>query len=279
MPEPSKLDVFEYLDYRAFLRDYYVEQKAKRQLSYRKFAQEGGLRSPNYLKLVTDGERNLSDAMARRFAKTLALTGDARLYFLELVRFNQATSPSTRDEAYARLTGFQRYQRAQPLEQAHAEYHSKWYLPAIRELAASKAFNADPAWIARHLQPKITKEEAKQALGTLLELGLLQRGVDGKITQGNAVLSTGAEVRGVYIGRYHREMMQRAALAIDTQPPTERDISSLTMCVGKSGLKLLKDRIQRFRRELLDLAVLEEAPRQVIQINLQLFALSEVCEA
>jgi len=45
-------------------------------------------------------------------------------------------------------------------------------------------------------------------------------------------------------------MLARAAEAIDEVPPAERDISSITMCLGPDGLALFKERIQRFRREL-----------------------------
>jgi uncharacterized protein (TIGR02147 family) len=69
-------------------------------------------------------------------------------------------------------------------------------------------------------------------------------------------------------------MMNRAAEAMDEIPASERDISSLTMCLGPDGLARLKERIQRFRRELLELSTLEDAPRQVVQVNFQLFPLT-----
>jgi hypothetical protein len=50
---------------------------------------------------------------------------------------------------------------------AHAVYYSKWYLPAIRELAASRGFRGDPAWIASHLTPPISKREARTAVDIL----------------------------------------------------------------------------------------------------------------
>lgn len=278
MAERSEINVFDYLDYRALLRDYYLEQKTRRGLSYRKFSAEGGLRSPNHLKLAIDGARNLTDTSARQFAKALRLTGEARDYFLELVRFNQATTIAARNDAYSKLTGYHRYHGAQGLEQCHAAYHSTWYLPAIRELAFSPAFRADPAWIAGHLKPRISRAEAKAALDVLLELGLLVRDARGTIKLGQAVLSTGAETRGIHIANYHREMIDRAKLAIDEHDALDRDISSLTLCVGAGGLKLVKERVQRFRRELVELALLEEAPQQVIQVNFQVFPLSEVCE-
>ena len=68
------------------------------------------------------------------------------------------------------------------------------------------------------------------------------------------------------------QAMARANFAED------RDISSLTLCVGDDGLRRIKERVQRFRRELLELSVLETAPRQVIQVNFQLFPVSTLCE-
>ena len=273
MPTVSQISVFDYLDYRAYLRDYYVEQKQEAKLSYRGFAALAGLKSPNYLKLVIDGQRGLTSEMAERFARAMALSGDSLAYFKSLVQFNQVRSTSERTEHYAKLTGFHRYRGAQLLEQAQAACHSTWYIPAIRELVASKKFKNDPKWIAAHLVPPITVEEAARAIDTLLELGLLKR--EGKrLVQGEALVTTGAETAGMHIASYHRTMMARAAASIDTVDRANRDISSVTLCVGPDGLRRIKERVQRFRRELLELSVLEDDPQQVIQLNFQLFPLS-----
>ena len=143
----------------------------------------------------------------------------------------------------------------------------------MRELAARKDFKPDAEWIARTLWPSITAAQAQQALETLLALKLLVR--QGKrVVQGDVVVSTGAEARGVNIARFHRTMIARGAESIDEVPAALRDISSLTLCLGDDGLALFKERIQRFRRELLELSTLETDPRQVVQINFQLFPLS-----
>lgn len=274
MTKAGAIDVFDYLDYRAFLRDYYLDRKDRRGLSYRGFSRRAGLKSPNYLKLVIDGARNLTTPMAARFAKAAGLEKEAAEYFVELVQFNQARTATERNASYARLTGFRGYRKAQALDLAHAAYHSTWYLPAVRELAARRDFREDADWIASKLWPPITRKEAARALTVLLELGLLVRDDAGCIAQGEALLTTGAETRGLHIANYHRMMMNRAADAIDDVPATDRDISSLTLCLGAGGLRRLKERIQRFRRELLELSTLEDEPDQVVQVNFQLFPLS-----
>lgn len=269
------MDVFQYLDYRAYLRDFYADRKARgRGFSYRAFSRRAGLRSPNYLKLVIDGQRNLTAPMAGRFAAACGLAGDEAAFFVDLVAFNQASTAGERNAAYGRLTSFRRYRRAHQLELAHAAYHSSWYLPAIRELAARRDFCDDPAWIGSRLRPPIARAEAARALEVLVALGLLVRGEDGRLAQGEKLVSTGPETAGLHIGNYHRTMMERAAASIDLVPARERDISSLTLCLGEHGLGRVKERIQQFRRELLELSALEEDPRQVVQINMQLFPLT-----
>jgi uncharacterized protein (TIGR02147 family) len=267
--------VFDYLDYRAFLRDHYLFQKSRgRGFSYRAFSRRAGLKSPNYLKLVIDGERSLSTEMAGRFASACGLEGEAATYFLDLVAFNQAASAVDRNAAYERLGTFKRYRQAHRLEMAQAAYHSTWYLPAIRELAARPDFEADPAWIAARLRPSIAAADARRALDALFELGLLVKDRKGRVRQGEPLVTTGPQTLGLHIGNYHRTMMERAAASIDEVPAAQRDISSLTLCMSGDGLRRLKERIARFRRELLELSELEKDPREVVQVNFQLFPLT-----
>jgi uncharacterized protein (TIGR02147 family) len=267
------IDVFRYHDYRTFLASYY-EAKKPRGFSYRAFARAAGLGAPNYLQLVINGRRNLTEAMARRFAETCGLGGDAASYFVALVAFNQSGTNEERNGHYQKLRGFRRYRRAHRLELAEAAYHATWYLPAIRELALSPAFRDDPEWIGSQLRPRVKAEDVRQALDTLLELGLLQRTEEGKLRQKVRVVSTGPETLGMHIANYHAEMMQRAVASMAEVPARERDISSLTLCLGARGVGQLKARIQAFRRELLELSETEPEPSQVVQINFQMFPLT-----
>ncbi|KAF0163977.1 MAG: hypothetical protein FD160_4103 [Caulobacteraceae bacterium] len=269
-------DVLLFLDYRAYLRALYEARKKHRGFSFRAFSRRAGLTSPNYLKLVIDGERNLSRAMALRFAHACGLSGARERHFTTLVAFNQARTLDERNQLYARLRRHRRAQDARRLGRAQDLYHSRWYLPAIREFVTSDDFREDPKWIARQLWPSITTREAAEALAQLAELGLLTRGEDGKLAQSEPTVSTGPELRSLHLGNFHRTMIDHAKGAIDAVPALERDISSLTLCLGASGLARVKQAIQRFRRELLDLAEMEDAPRQVVQVNFQLFPLTRL---
>ena len=87
-PRPS---LFEYENYRSFLKDYFTFSKQQLpQFSYRYFAQKAGFRSPNFLKLVMDGKRNLSSQSIEQFSKAFKLSSIESEFFSYLVHFNQS---------------------------------------------------------------------------------------------------------------------------------------------------------------------------------------------
>ena len=276
MDDSESVNVFAYLDYRKFLQDLYLFRKATEYgFSHRSFSRRAGLRSSNYLKLVMDGERNLTPEMAHRFAVGCGLKNREIDYFCELVAFNQARTAAERSRCHERLSRFKRYREIHKLDTDQTAYHSTWYMPAIRELVARADFKDDPKWIASALKPRITPAQVRKALDTLLKLGLLQRDDDGRLRQSESLVTTGTGPLGHHIVSYHRAMMSRAAESLDTVPRQEREISSLTLCVGHDVMLDLKERIREFRRELLQVAELQGEPERVVQINFQLFPLSE----
>ena len=75
MADTDRIDVFDYLDYRAFLRDFYADMKRTgRGFAFRSFSRRARLVSPNHLKRVMDGDRNLTHEMAERFAVACGLS-------------------------------------------------------------------------------------------------------------------------------------------------------------------------------------------------------------
>jgi uncharacterized protein (TIGR02147 family) len=273
-PKPLRtaVDVFRFLDYRAFLASWYEGKQPR--LSYRAFSKRAGLGAPNYLQLVLAGQRNLTRATAEKFALTCGLSEERKDYFLCLVAFNQSRSDAERNRHYAELSAFRRYRQSHRLELADARYHGHWYLPAIRELVHCPEFREDPQWIANRLLPPITPRQASEAIEALLELGLLARDDSGRLHQRERVVSTGPETAGMHIRNYHSEMMARAAQSMELVPREDRDISTLTLSVSGRLMPELKQRLAEFRRELVNLCDAEEAPDRVVQVNLQLFPLS-----
>jgi len=273
----SPVHIFEYLDYRQYLRDFYASQKLKsRAFSHRAFSRRAGLRSSNYLSLIMKGQRDLSSEMAPRFARACGLDKQEASFFCDLVAYSQAKTTEEKNRYHERLARFGRFREAHQLLGEQTAYHQHWYMPAIRELVSLPGFDEDPKWIASQLEPAISPRQAADALETLCRLGLLVQGAGGKLRQAQSLITTGPGPLGHQIFLYHQGMLDMAKQALDRLPRELRDISSLTLCVAEATLPVLKQRIREFRQELLQLAELESCPERVVQLNFQMFPLSKV---
>ena len=87
----------EYRDYRKYLRDFYHYKKGTNPYySYRLFSMKAGFKAPNLLKLVMDGQRNLTKQSVVKFAKALRLDEHEAEYFRQMVLRNQGFFPVRR---------------------------------------------------------------------------------------------------------------------------------------------------------------------------------------
>lgn len=267
--------IYCYTDYRAYLRDAYAQAKQRLPIfSYRYVAKKAGFTSPNFLKLVIDGQRNLTTDSIARFAKVFGLKRKERRFFEVLVQFNQATDPETQRNYYEQLLEFPEFCQAQELAQEQYEYLSQWYYPVIQELAALPDFDDDPAWLVRRLKRRITAPQAHKALECLCRLGLLTRDADGVLTPATQHVTTGDAPRAATALQYHQQMMHLAQQALHTQAAALREYGALTIAIHPHQLSLLKNAIRDFRRVVLNLATPtpDHRPSAVYQLNIQLFA-------
>ncbi len=270
-------DIAGFLDYREYLRAYYEAAKANMPaFSYRYFSRKAGFTSPNFLKLVIEGKRNISADSVERFAVALKLSESERRFFGDLVAFNQATSAQEKNKAFERVSASRRFRKARRLEHGYFMYLSRWYYPAIREMVARADFIEDPAWIAGQLLPPIAPRQAQEGLEMLLELGLLSRDECGKLHRGEASVTTGHEVRSLAIVNYHRQMLERASESIELVSREHRDISALTVCIAPERVADFKARIHAFWEVLMELGDSDERPTRVYQLNMQFFPLNQV---
>lgn len=267
-------------DHRVYLRAMIEYLKATRpQFSYRYFSRIAGFSSPNFLKLVAEGKRNISPQSIGKFARGLGLDQREQETFETLVLLGQAETDAERNRYYARLRRRSSVSAAARLEDAQYQVYSLWYALPIREMVMLPDFREDPAWIGRRLRPQVRPSEVRVALQLLEEVGLVVRDEDGRLRPQNTKISTGPRVRSLAVRNYHRAMLEVASSTLDGVPVENRDITSLTFALTRSQYEEIRARIERFRRELLD--VVEDARdpndgsvREVYQVGFQLFPLT-----
>lgn len=281
IPDTDKTEIerpiiFDYLDYRAFLKDMFNYKKQKNHhFSYRAFAGRAGFSSPNFLKLVVTGQRNLSNESIGKIAKGFGLKKQERDFFENMVFMNQASKHDEKNYYYTKMMSANGYLKSHKIDVSSYTYFSKWYYPAIREIAIFGNRKSTPKEMAKLLNPNITPREVENALNLLVELELLRKDKDGFWEQVDKVVSTGPEVKSLVISNYHKEMIKLGMEALERHPTDKRDISSVTLSVKKEKITEIKKRIIAFRKELLKFACEDDNSDQVIQINIQAFPLTK----
>jgi len=271
--------IYDYLDYRAFLRDMFNFRKQQvKHFSYRFFARKSGFKSPNFLKLVSSGQRNLSYESITKIATGFSLKMQEQEYFEYLVLMNQAESHDEKNKFYKKMMSVKGFGEIKKIEKAGYEYFSKWYYPVVREIIMFGNRKQTPEEIALLLNPPITAAEAKKALDLLGTLDLVKKDDQGLWEQQNRDLTTGAEVQSLVVANFHREMLKLAQESIERYKGKERDITALILSVNQRQMGEIKEKAAAFRKELLKLASQEKAPDLVMQVSIQVFPLTKKLE-
>jgi uncharacterized protein (TIGR02147 family) len=269
--------IYEYDNFREFLRDYYLNAKAKdKKFSFRFFARNAGFVSPSSLKRVIDGERNLTLDGIAKFSKALKLNQEESDFFKKLVLFNQSQTSEERTKLGREITQSRGYKRLRPLSTAQYNTLGLWYSLPIRELPNLSDFQASAEWVSKRLTPNITKSEAETALKELVQLGLLEKSND-TLKQTNADITTGDEVISSAAIQFHKDSLNLAAKSIDEVARVERDISAMTVGVSRQSMTKLKEMIQIFRKEIVEVLAREEGKSEgVYQLNIQFFPVARL---
>lgn len=278
MDKQKAISIYDYTDYRQFLRDYYEEQKKKNPaFSYRYFARKAGFNSSGLYKDIIDGRTGITRGMILRFSTAMKLTQKQQEYFETMVYFNEAKTVEEKNLYFERLMKF-RDSKAFRVDASQYEYYSKWYYIAVRELLAINNIGDDYAAIAQVLNPTIRTEHAKKAIDVLKKLKLIQKNKNGYYKAADNILTTGHEVKSLAIANFQKAMMDMAKEAIDRHPAQHRNISTVTFSVSEGIYNDIKAELDACRKRILGMVERSENEDRVCQLNMQLFPLTQIKE-
>ncbi len=227
-----------------------------------------------YLKRVMEGQHDLTPDSVTKFAKALELTAQEKLFFENLVNFNQAQTLADKDRFFKRLMDGKSPQRTAILEPGQYEYYKDWYNVAIREILAFLPYKNNATEIARHLTPEVSPGKVKKAIELLQRLGLITQGQDGAWRASSALLKTDPSVQSLLIPRFHQSMARLAVDAVERFPKTERYFSGSTISVSPKVYENIIEKIRALRADIMDSVASGENPNQVYHLNMQLFPLT-----
>jgi uncharacterized protein (TIGR02147 family) len=267
------INLFEYQNYRLYLKDYYNDQKkSKKYFSYRYFSKKAGINASAFLYYVINGKRNLTKSSIEKISATIGHSKEEKDYFENLVFFNQAQTIAEKVMYYSRIVECRKPLFMKTVDRDQYEFYSKWYHSILRELACMIDFKDDFGLLGAHLVPQIGAREAKASIGLLERLGLIERDEKGLCHRTDAVIGAKASGQDAFIiEKFQTEMIDLAKKSFDAVPRADRLSASTTLSVSKATFELFKMKTREFRKELLEIARLDTAPDRVYQFTFNLF--------
>jgi uncharacterized protein (TIGR02147 family) len=265
----------DYLDYRDFLKDFYLEKKARSPYySYRVFATQVGI-DTSYLAKVIMKKRHIAAKSIPKVAKYCGLTGRDAECFETLVNFGKAKTDRQSRMYFEKLLSMKEAPSRTLLIKQY-EYYTKWYYSAIRSVIEYFDFKGDYSLLGKQLNPAIGAREAKKAVRLLESLGLIKKDKTGRFGQTDAAISTGPQWNSAAIQAFQEETIALAREALGRHPKNTRDISTITMAINAEQFEEIRERIREFRASLIKYINEDTSPERVYHMNIQLVPLTAI---
>ena len=268
----TNIEILKYDNYRSYLKDAVEELRTQKIFSYRKFSKAAGFTSPNFLLLLIQGERNLSQNSADKLGAAFGLKNIKLQFFKDLVLFNQSSNPAERFEKMQNLLKVKAKINVHFIEDDTAEYLSQWIHSAVRELLIISP-NLTLEEISQRLSPSVKLIEVHKSIKLLEKLNLIQKSELGyQVT--STSLSTGNEFISASAFAYHDQMIQLGKESLQRFPRHQRNIAGTTLSLSWKNFQIIQSKIQDLRSEILSLSEIDEHKEEVFQFNFQLFPLT-----
>lgn len=276
----------EYTDFRQYLKDVYDwrrthESTGFRPYSYSTFSAAADIKSPNYLKLIIDGRRNLSEDMITRFARALRLPKSDLEEFRALVRYGQASAPIERNQHLKELADL-RAQRALASGEISESNWEKvpgwigWVLYAMSEQANVKF---EPQTLARLFRAKASADDIRVSLRKLIDSGELSRDLEtGVVTKGRDLTESPQDLPVPLIRKLQAELIYLGIESLFRDSPKDREFGAMTLSMTEDEFNQVRFELRQLRKRLQrDISVKRKANQgdRVYQMNIQLFPLTD----
>lgn len=212
----------------------------------------------------------------RAYARDLGIEPSA---LLKVLKGQRRLTPKTYERIAGRLhRGITRGQilRARPgwhtpVELETFKVLSEWQHFALLELLRCENFEPSIQSISARLE--LSEETVSASVARLKELGLLEISEQGEWIDRSGNLSTVhmGEVSAQALRSYHNQILRMASESLEHTPIQERDNSSMVFAAPEQLMPEIKDRIKKFRRELVSWIESQPKASQVYQLAICMY--------
>lgn len=226
------------------LEHYQKRQSDNPRYSMRAYARDLRL-SPGQLSLVMSGKKGISLERAKTMVEVLDLSPIEKEYFINQVELSFSRSQAAKSLAESALKKLRQHEDAFYLSKETFTAISDWYHLGILQVMQIQGYSAhckkkgETQFLAAVL--KVPEADIQDALVRLVKLETL-KAYDGYHVPVQDYILTKGEVPSAAIRKFHRQMIQKALVAIEAQTVEERFLNTTLICMERADYpKLLED--------------------------------------
>ena len=270
-------DIFQYIDYRKYLGDYYGQKKlldpSFTHISICSRLGQGNAKS--YFNNVVKGRANVSSTFVDRFISLLELKSDEAKYFRALVNYNQTTSPHEKEFFFDQLVRLNSTPH-RVIDKNTYEFYKEWYHSAIRALLDIIDFKDDYKALAAKIFPAISLKQVRDSIALLNRLGLISKNKKGFWKPTEKVIVTGEFIKDAMVKQFQMKCLEHARNVLaEGSEEANRNIT-LTMSLSDKAYKRMVDRLSQMKSEMRSILHKDEDPAtRVYHLNVNLFPMSK----
>jgi uncharacterized protein (TIGR02147 family) len=276
----------EYMDFRKFLSDWYnykrvLSKNDLRPYNYGMFSAAADIKSPNYLKMIIEAHRNLSEEMIVKFARALGFNKEQGEEFRLLVLFGQASDPAERNFFLKELSDFrvQSQLRSGQIDRKVWEKIPNWITWILYAMMDQDGVEFRPEKLRELLRGKASESEIEDSLKTLINSGeIVKDELTGQLRKARNLIDTPDEIPVALVRKLQSQLMYLGLESLFQDSPADREFGSLTLSLTKSEFDELKFKLRQMRKQInKDNSIKRMSTRgdRVYQLNLQLFPVTD----
>ncbi|OUR97186.1 hypothetical protein A9Q84_12735 [Halobacteriovorax marinus] len=275
MDKEKETNIFNYSDYREFLRDFNeMKKRVNPSWSFGLWARELGLNSISSITMIINGQRHAGKKIQKSLIDFFKFNTKEAYYFEELVKI----AKSSKDNPSLTILLLDQNSELKEMREqntAQVDLFFNWKAHCVKELTQLKDFFPSGTWIETRTNGLIKKDEGKKLLDLLISEGFLEKTFfEGKeVIQPSSTIVPTKEVTKEAAHSYHKALMENSAKAIEKDKDL-RSLHATTLSLLTSDLAKAKDIIREFQINFSE--QIEQSPGdEVYQLNIQLFPLTK----
>lgn len=282
-------NVSDYMDYRVYLADWLTWRKKQsegdlRPYSYPVFSAAANIKSPNYLKMIIEGRRNLSDDMIGKFGKALGLHKDQVEEFRFLVHSTQATDPVDRNVYLKKLSELrvEKKLKSGEIDRKTWDKIPNWVAWVIYAMIDQDGAKFDLPTLKKLLRGKASESEIEESMASLLASGeIVADDKTGELVKARNLIESPEDIPVALVRKLQSQLMLLGLESLYQDSPVDREFGTLTLSLTKSEFEEVKFKLRQLRKSIHkdnSIARNQSKGERVYQLNIQLFPVTNRSE-